>query len=202
MAATLFAVNKGFLDDVRRQEGPRFRTRPAPAPEGQPRRAAGKLGNDKAMDKAPRKSSTTPSRRSRSPVRLIPRALPARHGGRQKIAARSNRWRTPSKITKAMEMVAASKMRKAQERMRSARPYATRSATSRPTCRRPTGYRPRLRPAAARKVPRLHRGHDRQGPVRRPEHQHPARRHEPRCATLQAGQGVQAVPSATRAWAS
>ena len=28
------------------------------------------------------------------------------------------------KITKAMEMVAASKMRKAQERMRSARPYA------------------------------------------------------------------------------
>src|SRR5215208_619008 len=30
------------------------------------------------------------------------------------------------KITKAMEMVAASKMRKAQERMRSARPYAAR----------------------------------------------------------------------------
>jgi len=29
------------------------------------------------------------------------------------------------KITKAMEMVAASKMRKAQERMRSGRPYAT-----------------------------------------------------------------------------
>ena len=28
------------------------------------------------------------------------------------------------KITKAMEMVAASKMRKAQERMRAARPYA------------------------------------------------------------------------------
>src|SRR5690606_12464355 len=30
-----------------------------------------------------------------------------------------------SKITKAMEMVAASKMRKAQERMRAGRPYAT-----------------------------------------------------------------------------
>jgi F-type H+-transporting ATPase subunit gamma len=42
------------------------------------------------------------------------------------------------KITKAMEMVAASKMRKAQERMRAARPTPTRSATSRPTCRRPT----------------------------------------------------------------
>jgi F-type H+-transporting ATPase subunit gamma len=38
------------------------------------------------------------------------------------------------KITKAMEMISVSKMRKAQERMRAARPYtATRSATSRPT---------------------------------------------------------------------
>jgi F-type H+-transporting ATPase subunit gamma len=42
------------------------------------------------------------------------------------------------KITKAMEMVAASKMRKAQERMRSARPYARRFATSPPTSARPT----------------------------------------------------------------
>ena len=37
------------------------------------------------------------------------------------------------KITKAMEMVAASKMRKAQERMRAARPYSERSATLQPT---------------------------------------------------------------------
>jgi F-type H+-transporting ATPase subunit gamma len=37
------------------------------------------------------------------------------------------------KITKAMEMVAASKMRKAQERMRHARPY---SDNVRPTCAR------------------------------------------------------------------
>ena len=33
------------------------------------------------------------------------------------------------KITKAMEMVAASKMRKAQERMRAARPYAEKVKT-------------------------------------------------------------------------
>ena len=33
------------------------------------------------------------------------------------------------KITKAMEMVAASKMRKAQERMKAARPYAEKIAT-------------------------------------------------------------------------
>ena len=39
---------------------------------------------------------------------------------RTKIASVKN----TQKITKAMEMVAASKMRKAQERMQSARPYA------------------------------------------------------------------------------
>ncbi len=39
---------------------------------------------------------------------------------RSKIASIKN----TQKITKAMEMVAASKMRKAQERMRAARPYA------------------------------------------------------------------------------
>ncbi len=42
------------------------------------------------------------------------------------------------KITKAMEMVAASKMRKAQERMRSARPYSDKIRASRPTWVRPT----------------------------------------------------------------
>jgi F-type H+-transporting ATPase subunit gamma len=46
------------------------------------------------------------------------------------------------KITKAMEMVAASKMRKAQDRMRAARPYARRSATSRPTWRGQPEYAP------------------------------------------------------------
>jgi len=41
------------------------------------------------------------------------------------------------KITKAMEMVAASKMRKAQERMRAARPYSEKSATLRPILAKP-----------------------------------------------------------------
>ena len=41
------------------------------------------------------------------------------------------------KITKAMEMVAASKMRKAQDRMRSADHTATPYATSQPTWRKP-----------------------------------------------------------------
>ena len=39
------------------------------------------------------------------------------------------------KITRAMEMVAASKMRKAQDRMKAARPYGEKSAGWRPTSR-------------------------------------------------------------------
>ncbi len=41
------------------------------------------------------------------------------------------------KITKAMEMVAASKMRKAQDRMRAPAPLPRRSADSPRTCPRP-----------------------------------------------------------------
>ena len=40
------------------------------------------------------------------------------------------------KITRAMEMVAASKMRKAQERMRTSRPYAGENPPSYPSCGR------------------------------------------------------------------
>ena len=40
------------------------------------------------------------------------------------IRGKIKSFETTKKITKAMEMVAASKMRKAQDRMRAARPYA------------------------------------------------------------------------------
>ena len=41
----------------------------------------------------------------------------------REIRVKINSVKNTKKITKAMEMVAASKMRKAQERMRAARPY-------------------------------------------------------------------------------
>src|SRR3972149_11666818 len=44
--------------------------------------------------------------------------------GTKKIRMKIRSVQNPRKITKAMEMVAASKMRRAQERMRPARPYA------------------------------------------------------------------------------
>ena len=44
--------------------------------------------------------------------------------GAKEIRTKIRSVQNTQKITRAMEMVAASKMRKAQERMRSARPYA------------------------------------------------------------------------------
>lgn len=44
--------------------------------------------------------------------------------GTKEIRTKIKSVQNTRKITKAMEMVAASKMRRAQERMRSARPYA------------------------------------------------------------------------------
>src|SRR5215510_2762445 len=46
--------------------------------------------------------------------------------GVKEIRIKIASFKSTQKITKAMEMVAASKMRKAQDRMRAARPYAQR----------------------------------------------------------------------------
>ena len=65
------------------------------------------------------------------------------------------------KITKAMEMVAASKMRKAQERMRAARPYSDkmRNIAANLSQANPEYKSPYMRPRAARKAVGLHRRH-------------------------------------------
>jgi F-type H+-transporting ATPase subunit alpha len=51
MAATLFAVNKGFMDDVDVKKVLPSSTACTSLPEGQARCAAGQAGTDKAMDK-------------------------------------------------------------------------------------------------------------------------------------------------------
>ena len=82
------------------------------------------------------------------------------------------------KITKAMEMVAASKMRKAQERMRHARPYGEkiRNVAAHISHANPEYRHPFLvaRDTVKRVGPDRH--HHRQGPVRRAEHQRAAPR--------------------------
>jgi F-type H+-transporting ATPase subunit alpha len=98
-----------------------------------------KLENDKAMDKgAEEELVATPSRRSRSPspeaapplgrrspacmARPLTRSTAMAVG--KEIRGKIKSFENTKKITKAMEMVSASKMRKAQDRMRAARPYA------------------------------------------------------------------------------
>ena len=108
------------------------------------------------------------------------------------------------KITKAMEMVAASKMRKAQERMRAARPYSdkVRNIAANLGKANPE-YTHAFMKSERREGRRLHRRHHRQGPVRRHEHQRAAR--GDRQAARAAGGGHRRSrrwPSATRAWAS
>src|ERR1700728_2955834 len=49
--------------------------------------------------------------------------------GTKEIRSKISSVKSTQKITKAMEMVAASKMRRAQERMRIARPYAAKART-------------------------------------------------------------------------
>ena len=109
------------------------------------------------------------------------------------------------KITKAMEMVAASKMRKAQERMRAARPYAEkiRNLAANLSHATPEYKHPFLMPNDDAKTRRLHRRHHRQGPVRRPQHQRPARRdgQAARSSRARAGEPRRSR-SATRASAS
>jgi ATP synthase F1 gamma subunit len=58
--------------------------------------------------------------------------------GSKEIRTKIKSVENTRKITRAMEMVAAAKMRRAQERMRAARPYAQkRFATLPRTCRGP-----------------------------------------------------------------
>ena len=99
------------------------------------------------------------------------------------------------KITKAMEMVAASKMRKAQERMRAARPYSDkiRNITAQPVAGQPGVQVAVPAHRRQREDGGLHRRHDRQGSVRRPEHQHPACRDGKMKDLQAAGTAVEAV---------
>ena len=72
----------------------------------------------------------------------------------KEIRAKIKSVENTKKITKAMEMVAASKMRKAQERMRAARPYADkiRNITANLSQANPEYQSPYMRPSASSKA--------------------------------------------------
>jgi hypothetical protein len=70
MAATLYAVNKGFLDDIDVKKVLAFEARPAPAPEVQPRRAAGQAGERQGHGQGRRRRADERHRRVQEVLRL------------------------------------------------------------------------------------------------------------------------------------
>ena len=96
--------------------------------------------------------------------------------GTKEIRTKIKSVQNTRKITKAMEMVAASKMRKAQERMRHARPYGEKI---RNVAAHISPRQPRISPSVPGRARhgegrRHHRRHHRQGSVRRAQHQRAA----------------------------
>jgi F-type H+-transporting ATPase subunit gamma len=105
------------------------------------------------------------------------------------------------KITKAMEMVAASKMRKAQDRMRAARPYSEKSATLQPTWASQSRVRSRLHEDQRRQVGGLIVVTTDKGLVWRHEHQRAACRVTTKLRELQtAGVSTEAVAIGNKGW--
>ena len=96
--------------------------------------------------------------------------------GSREIRNKIKSVKNTQKITRAMEMVAASKMRKAQERMKKARPYGDKIRNvAAHMSRAYTEYRhPFLIAPRHGQTDRYYRGYVRQRFVRRPEHQRAA----------------------------
>jgi hypothetical protein len=138
MAVSLYASNEGFLDDV---DVPRILAFEGDLHQYMQQKHAALM--DKIEHQGSRQGCRgrsegghAPSSRRAGPKhqRLTRAIMPGGKEIRTKIKSVQN----TRKITKAMEMVAASKMRKAQERMRAAVPTARRSAAWRPISRKPT----------------------------------------------------------------
>jgi F-type H+-transporting ATPase subunit alpha len=114
---------QGLPGRHRRQEGAVVRARPARMAQGQARRPAGQAGSRQGHGQGRRSRTDRRHRRVQEDLRLNLTKEPTVAAGKE-IRGKIKSVENTKKITKAMEMVAASKMRKAQERMRSARPYS------------------------------------------------------------------------------
>ncbi len=139
-ALTLFGVNNGLLRRRAGREGARVRGGAAPVHEGQVPgdhrqdredggpdggRREGAVGGDRGLQEdghllmSRGRQPDAGSRRDRSRYRQHRTDM----AGSKEIRNKIKSVQSTRKITKAMEMVAASKMKKAQDRMRATRPY-------------------------------------------------------------------------------
>ena len=195
MAVTLFTVNKGYYDDVPVEKALRVRDGAPRVPEEQVRGADGEHREDQGPLGRRREGAHRGGRGLQEERRVLTRsrqrdsatagarcasrrpAIRAKEmAGSKEIRNKIKSVQSTRKITKAMEMVAASKMKKAQDRMRASRPYVSRALQiAMHVAKANTEYKHpflvRRENGAAR---RRDRHHHRQGPVRRPQHQRPA----------------------------
>ena len=119
MALSLYAANSGFFDKVDRQQGRRDRGGAAVL-----RAHATTAPLLKSINDKPDLSKDVEARPEEVLRRILRDGLSRPMAGAKEIRSKISSIKNTQKITKAMEMVAASKMRKAQDRMRAARPYA------------------------------------------------------------------------------
>ena len=137
MALTLFAVNKGYFDDVPVEKALAFEAALRAVPEEQVRGADGQHRDDEGPDRRRREGAAGGDRGLQEERRVLdyrPRPATASTdpesatmAGSKEIRNKIKSVQSTRKITKAMEMVAASKMKKAQDRMRASRPYVERA---------------------------------------------------------------------------
>ena len=202
-ALTLFAVNKATTTTSRWKR--RSRSNPALRQFIKSKYAAlmDKLEADQGHGRRCREGLVRRDRRLQEERQLLRIATMA---GSKEIRNKIKSVQNTRKITKAMEMVAASKMKKAQERMRASRPYVEPHARHRAAIwRTPIRNIGILFWSSAASVKNVgpHRRHDGQGSVRRPQHQRAASRRS-RC--IRNGRprawAWRSPSSATRAWAS
>jgi len=136
-AITLFAVSKGFFDGVEVKKALAFESGMRQHVHAKFKALVDRIettkdltaDDEKALADAIETSRRT-ARTDRKPGAVMP--------GIKEIRVKIKSVQNTRKITKAMEMVAASKMKKAQERMRAGRPMRSASSASRCTPRRRT----------------------------------------------------------------
>ena len=167
MALTLFAVNNGYFDDIDVKKALAAEKSMRDYLKAQVRRPGEAHGGQEGPVRRGREGAARGDQgleEERQLLRLTD-AMPGTKEIRMKIKSVQN----TRKITKAMEMVAASKMRKAQERMRHARPYGEkiRNVAAHISHANPEYRHPFLVDARLGEARRHHRRHHRQGPVRR-----------------------------------
>ena len=122
MGLSLYAVNEGYIDAVPAKQGRRLRDRPARPRQGQVRRPDRQDQPERRLQRRDRRRPEADLRGLQDERGLLRRSNCM--AGAKEIRTKIKSVKSTQKITKAMEKVAASKLRRTQTRMTAARPYA------------------------------------------------------------------------------